>query len=199
MHRISCWGRNDVAILIALLMATSVTALRPANAEESTKPVTMADLAGMTVHATIVYARTIRREGKVRNNHSHQEFTIRIGPADAIAETEKYTTIAERGRVVASRVRNHNYTLGKVTNRGSGSVVWALVDASLTRLNTRPEGARRMTYSFKRTATGFVCNLNAPYLREDGVGALKSTAMVGGTNEFLAIKQVSSTCRVDRS
>ena len=198
MHSTWCRVRRGFPIGIALFFILYVAALRPADAE-STDRVTMADLDGVTVRAKLVYARTVRREGRIRNNHSHQEFTIRIGPADAIAETEKYTTIGEHGRVVASRVINNSYTLGKVTNRGGGHVVWALVDASLTRLNTRSEGARRMTYAFKRTATGFACSLNAPYVREDGVGALKHKAMKGGTNEFLAIKQVSSTCRVDRS
>ena len=135
-----------------------------------------------------VRPRTVRREGRIRNNHSHQEFTIRIGPADAIAETEKYTTIGEHGRVVASREINNSYTLGKVTNRGGGHVVWALVDASLTQLNTRSEGARRMTYAFKRTATGFACSLNAPYVREDGVGALKHIGPYEMASTFIAAK-----------
>jgi hypothetical protein len=171
---------------------------QPAEAE-STDSISIADLEGLTVDAKIVYARTVRYKGNIRNNQSHQEFRLRIGPNGAIWETEKYTTVSPRGEVVASRTNNNHYTIGHVIDREKGHVVWAFADASLTRLNTRAEGGRKMTYLFKRSANGFACDVSAPYMREDGVGRLQGKAMRGGTVEFLAIKQVAATCRVGKS
>jgi hypothetical protein len=159
----------------------------------------MAELEGLTIRAKVVFARTTKRDGRIRNNQSHQEFTIRIGGDDSIAETEKYTTINQRGEPGATRTVDNEYTLNKVATRATGGVVWAFVDGNLTRLSTRSEGARRMTFAFRRTPKGIVCKFDAPYVREDGVGTLKGKAMAGGATEFLSVKQVSSTCTVGKS
>lgn len=190
MHPLARWTGIVTALLIA----------RPAPA--FAQDVAFVDLQGTTINATVNYDQTLRNlgTGQVFSNSNQQSIKLRVGPGEELDQVFTVTIIASNGRVVGSNSFPAKLTLNKPKQGKSGHMLWTFDGGKLTWLQTFESGGRRITISFKRSADGLSCSVEAPFAREQGAGSMQTNAAVGNFKmEWLNVKQASSNCRVEKS
>ena len=163
--------------------------------------VTLADLQGATIEASVTYHQVRRREGQVQSGETRQTWRTSIGPGDVVHSTS--TNMAEGPRGTrTSAPRSTSLPLGKsreVRGLGGGQAVWVFTNGTLTYLRTyRAAGGYKRTFTFTRSGGGLACTIRTAFAREDGVGNIDFESPFGGRLEILSSKQVSSNCRVSK-
>jgi hypothetical protein len=162
---------------------------------------TVGDLQGMAVTATVKYRGTFAREkGSGPGNITHT-YRIRIGPDDKIqtAHTRNVEAITPVGPKHSSLSRNFSGQIGMPAQGGAGNFLWLLDKNELVLLRTLDIGGFKTTIAFSKTDKGMTCKVTAPYLKESGAGAGKTDSAAGGKVRIIAMQQVSSTCSVSKT
>lgn len=159
-----------------------------------------ADLQGAVIESRIVDQNRVRHEGVIRHNSVHVDHKITIGPGDTITHAIRRTAVAPDGRILGGGTGGGSFELGKPKKMRLGNAVWIFLDGQLTFLGTVESGARRLTWSFKRSNGGLACSVvAAPWAREQGAGDLRTDAIGRpGKIEILESKVISSTCRIGK-
>jgi hypothetical protein len=186
--------RRTIGGVLAALMAMPCLAQAPA--------VTFADLEGQTVTASFTYSQTIRRvaENRVLTNENRQTVILKIGPGNRIEQEHRVQIVAPNGREVGVDVATMTAELNKPRKWRHGELVWLFDQGQLVRLQTFDKGGRKITIALKQGPSGLTCTVDAPFSKEDGAGAITTTAAVGKVKiEILSAKVHSNACRVART
>jgi hypothetical protein len=154
-------------------------------------------LRGVTIEASTDYDARVRRPIGVFTAHSHAVWRLTIGADDTV--TGSMTRVGTgRGRTF-SKSRNFRGKLGVAREiAGSGNTVMIWSDNQLVILRTFESGGMKATFHFSQEGDQIKCALEAPLAREVGAGNIRRDSVSGGEVEFLSVKQVGSTCRVNR-
>jgi hypothetical protein len=184
-----------VALAVALSGAINAPSARAAG-------VTLVDLEGAVIETSVVYDRTIRLQdqGVVPSRLQHDR-TITIGPGGNLHSTLVHNISTPRGLVV--RRESGSATIGKPKQvqslGGGGDAVWIFENGTLTLLRTFRSGAYKFEIAFTRGASGILCKVRAPYVRENGTGSIEMASAGNGQNfEVISERQVSSSCQVTK-
>jgi len=183
-------------------IASAFTALIAVPPLAQAQAVTFADLDGQTVTASFTYSQTIRRvaENRVLTNENRQTVTLKIGPGNRIEQEHRVQIVAPNGREVGADVARMTAELNKPRKWRHGELVWLFDQGQLVRLQTFDKGGRKITIALKRGPSGLTCTVDAPFSKEDGAGAITTTAAVGKVRiEILSAKVHSNACRVART
>jgi hypothetical protein len=183
-------------------IATGFAALIAIPALAQARDVTFSDLDGQTVIASFTYSQTIRRieENRVLTNENRQTVTLKIGPGNRIDQEHRVQIVAPNGREVGVDVATLTAELNRPRKWGHGELVWLFDQGQLVRLQTFDKGGRKITIAFKRGPSGLTCTVEAPFSKEEGAGAITTTAAVGKVKiEILSAKVHSNACRVART
>jgi hypothetical protein len=162
--------------------------------------ITVADLDGAVIEATIVYEmRGHRPGGEIVPYRLQQDRKITIGPGDALQNSTVDTYTWPWG----TRVQNGSgaFTINKpreVQSHGGGSGVWLFSNGILAFLRTYHSGGYKIEISFGRGASGLSCHYRSPFARENGVGSIEMGRSGGRPWQVISAKQVSSSCHVAR-
>jgi hypothetical protein len=167
----------------------------------SAQPVTLSDLKGAVVEASVTLDQRVKRGDQEFSNQFRQDVNIRFG-ADSIDWTITPTVTGPRGTRQGD-VRSGKSVLGRPQESrrlGGGDSVWLFADGTLTTLRTYTEaGGYKRSIAFARSGGGITCTARETFMRETGVGRI---ALRSGIDDVpttvLSARQVSSSCRVTK-
>jgi hypothetical protein len=162
--------------------------------------VTLEDLEGTTVEATVVRDQVVLREGRRIPVKFQNELTIGIGPEAKLQVAITPTSQGPRGKR-HGETRRATATVEKVRELktlGGGYGLWVFSeDGTLTFLRTYKGGAFKRTIAFARGPEGLTCKAEEAFARENSRGPIILDSAVGtGEVQILSAKQISSRCRV---
>ena len=159
--------------------------------------VTFEDLKGASVEGTVVQIRDFRSGDKVGTHRATQQMKVSVAKDGKIAHTQTVTITPLSGGRGGTNVHSGTFTLERPQKFRDGNAVFVFSEGSLIRLRTIDTGAQKVIFAFTRDGDGINCQLEMPFAREDGKGALRTTSSVSGSaTVFLSSRQVSSDCRV---
>ena len=162
---------------------------------------TMADLQGRTISATINYRGMFARErGSGPGNITHI-YRVALGPDDnvQVTQTRNVEAITPVGPKHNSLKRSFAGKVGTPGQSSAGSFLWLLDKNELVLLRTMEVGGFKVTFAFTKTDKGITCKANGPYLKEAGAGAGKTESAAGGKVRILSMQQVSSSCSMSKT
>jgi hypothetical protein len=167
------------------------------------KEITLAELQGAVVDATIIWAGSVRHSTNgVFQAENQWQWRVEIGPGTTIRTSLRREVRAE-GQVGTLNYAGTN-AIGRLTlnpNRdGARAAVWALQANTLTHRRVFEVGARIVRITFVRNGPHLRCTIRGSYLTESGAGNVKSKdPFRAGYVELLNMKQTSSSCRVSKA
>jgi hypothetical protein len=162
--------------------------------------VTLADLDGTVIEATIVFENTGRPPGSnepAQPSRWQSERKLAIGPGDTLRSETTDTLFVSMGTHVTTR--SGSYTINKpreIRSSGGGTGVWLFSNGMLVFLRTLHSGAYKMQITFNRVSSGVACHFRAVFARENHVGDVDFSGSFGQPWEITSSRQISSTCRV---
>jgi len=162
--------------------------------------ITLEELEGTTVEATVVRDQVILREGRRIPVKFQNQLTIGIGADAKLQIAITPTSQGPRGKR-QGETRKSAATVEKVRELktlGGGHGVWIFSeDGALTFLRTYKGGAFKRTIAFAHGPEGLTCKVEEVHARENSRGPIiMDSAIDGGEIQILSAKQISSRCRV---
>ena len=188
---------------LCLMIACSATAPAQSQSEPQVhgQEITLDELNGVTVNATIAWSGTVRWSGNNLVYPAHNKWRLKVvfGPGG----TASYHLTREL-RGAGGKVATHTFSGTGMAGRpnlkgdrdGAGASVWSYENNTLTSLKVFEQGGRVVVIKFARTASGLSCTLRGNYVGEIGAGNVKTKNQFGpGYIQQLSMKQTSSTCQ----
>jgi hypothetical protein len=185
---------------IAALTCLALTGSAPARAE-----ITVDDLQGRKLNSSAIYDVSVLRFGKVFHVQWTTEWTIQVGPGDAISGEFARAWLRN-----GTLMRRKSFPLRGVINRPhqvperGGDAVWILDGDTLTLLRmfegmaAKTKGGFKGSFTFSKTDEGLICELQAPFVREEGRGLIRFPSIDGDMLEVINVKQASSRCDLSK-
>jgi hypothetical protein len=168
-------------------------------ASETSQTVTLAELEGAVVEATVIREQWARRNGQEFSGRFEADVKLIIGSGGKIDGTTTATYHSPRG-VRKGETQTFSTTIGQVLETARGYRVWVFADGTLTllRANARTGGFRR-TITFSRAAEGLTCTASDAAVRETGAANIVVRSPFDGLpTTIIREKPISSTCRVTK-
>jgi len=133
------------------------------------------------------------------SNEFVEDVTIKFLSDGRIDVTSKSAVIDAKGRTPGES-GHFVLSLDKPTDinlRGEGKRIYVFENSSLVFLRTYNQGGMKRTISFKKTNTGFACDVDVAMMRENGTGPIRlRSATAPVMLRILSAKQTSSMCTV---
>jgi hypothetical protein len=161
------------------------------------QPVTLVELDGTVIDATIVRQQWTRRDGRENSHVLQIDIKLVIGPDNKITVTTTPTSRGPRG-TRQGPTQTTSTMLEQVKEGGRGHTVWTFADGTLTFLRANTiAGAFRRDFVFARSDKGLKCTARDTIVGETGVRNIETYSVIDGRpTTILREKQISSACRV---
>ena len=162
--------------------------------------VTLADLEGVVVQASVGYQNHARWNGKEIQNRSRTHWTISLG-RDGAGRSEWSTTVQNAGRSYTSAPISGSFTVAQArqaASLGSGHALWVFDNGVLTLLRTYRAGGFKLSIAFTRSSGRLTCTIRAVNLHEIGAGNTRRDSPFGGDYEIISEIPTGSTCNVTK-
>jgi hypothetical protein len=194
--------RCVLPILCSLLMLASGAwaqpDARPAHSQADSA-LTLADLEGASVEATVVMQRVVQRDGREFPARFQSDLKLKFGPGEKLDGILTSQATSPKG-VRKGKPLAFSPKLEKpkeINVSGGGHSVWFFDQGTLTHLRTFKGGAYKRQIAFARPAGRLSCAIEETFAREAGVGSLQMNSPIDNAPmRVVSSKQVSSTCRV---
>lgn len=163
--------------------------------------VSLQELEGRRVSATIVKAQIVRREGRDIPTRHTNNLSIAFGPDGRLVVNNKNTIHGPKGERPGENVTETLVveTPGRTQGRGGGAGLYVFENGTLTRMRTYASGAFMRKIEFKRTPKGLACTATEVHARENGTGAIRLKSSTDGQMvTIVSSRQISSRCEVAR-
>lgn len=163
--------------------------------------VTLADLQGVTIHASWTNATRFRIAQGEFTGGKTVRLQVALGPGGTIKGAQNETGWADTpgGRKTNEMTRSFEGSIGvpgKNKDR-SASVLWLFEAGTLTRLGVVEVGGALLKIKFNKTGSGLICAASITLAREVGAGNRIDKSPAGGKVEVLSARPMGSpTCRV---
>jgi hypothetical protein len=158
--------------------------------------ITLEELQGAQIEATIVYDQVLDFQGRTSSRQIRNDWQISIGQGGSLRTSMVPTQVNPSTRTFPTM--SGSFTLGtsrSVTSLGGGEGLWTFEGGQLIFLRTYREGAYRLIITL---GSGSTCSIHGNFGRENGVGAIEYESQVGGSMKIRSSKQISSSCRVTK-
>ena len=145
--------------------------------------VTLADLEGAVVEASVTYQNRALWRGQPISNQSRSDWKITMGRDGAGRVESTMTVHNERGSRTTSP-SSSSFIAGRPTQtsgQGGGHRVWIFNNGVLTMLRTYISGGFKVSVAFARGAQGLTCTIRAVHAREVGGGNIRRESPFGGS------------------
>ena len=187
-------GGEEVEVRVACFMLAMIAG--PACGQT----VTLADLEGVVVQASVSYQNHARWNGKEIQNHSRTHWTITLR-RDGAGRSEWSTTVQNAGRSYTSAPISGSFTVAQArqaASLGSGHALWVFDNGVLTLLRTYRAGGFKLSIAFTQNSGHLACTIRAVNARETGAGNTRRDSPFGGEYEIISATPTGSTCNVTK-
>jgi hypothetical protein len=176
-------------LLAAIVLASSGA---PAGA------VTIEDLQGATVQTRVNYDMRVRRAEGTFDTQVTMVWKFGIDATGRISGDMTRTVSTPRGpRVRTTKMKGLIGKPGDAVTGGQG--LWLIEGDKLMLLRAFTAGGFKAEIEFKGQGGGMTCAVRAPFVREEGAGAIRTEqSVVGGPVTILSATQKSADCKVSR-
>jgi len=162
--------------------------------------VTLADLQGAVIQASVTYEIHARWKGREVWNHARDVRRITIGPG-VNGRSESTRTVTNSRGTQTFPSQSTSFVVGQpkaVSNLGGGHILWAFDGGELTLLRIYGTGGFKVSFAFARVRGDLVCTIRASYPRETGAGNTEFESAAGGRFEIISATSTGSTCSVSK-
>jgi hypothetical protein len=183
--------------LAGLIQIDRPWSVRRAEAQAVAKAITIEELRGAAITATIAWTGRVRwlKNNTELDGKDRWRWTVQIGPEGSISGD--LLRHARTGRYATTVNYPHSAIVGKPDVRGRRADLWTFNANTLTVLTTYKVGGTIAKFVFVRCKSGLACSFHHSYLRESGAGQAMALNPFGVSDiQIVTIKQTSSTCRV---
>jgi hypothetical protein len=194
--------RRALLIIGVMVCLCSPAECQPKANEPAPSDITIADLRGLTIEATVFHQQVVTRNGgEPFPNRQRVDIKFSVTQEDkmegSILSTAYIHGAAYKGtQSFSSRLERP----GVGTNFGGGNGVWIFQDGMLTSLYVyKAGGAYKREFSFSRTSSGLACAIKESFARENGTGPIVWNSSVDGARmSIIRTTQTSATCKVTK-
>jgi hypothetical protein len=163
--------------------------------------VTLRDLEGHKVSATIVKAQVVRRANREVTTRHENSVTLVFEPQGRLTTNVKNIVHGPKGmRPGEDFTANHAIQRPSAMKaRGGGAGVHVFENGTLTLMRTYATGGFMRKFEFKRTPGGFECTATETHARENGKGEIRLKSSTDGEMvTIVSSKQIDSSCKVTK-